>query len=79
MVQFAALRDDASARKMWDDLKSKHADLLGPLSPVIQKADLGSKGIFYRVRATGLPTDKAARALCDELSKRKVGCLFVGQ
>lgn len=79
MIQFAALRDDASARKLWDDLKAKHGDLLGRLSPVIQKADLGPKGVFYRVRATGLPSDAAARALCDELTKRKVGCLFVGQ
>lgn len=79
MVQFAALRDDASARKLWEDLKAKHGDLLGRLSPVIQKADLGPKGVFYRVRATGLASDTAARALCDELTKRKVGCLFVGQ
>ncbi|MGC2854073.1 SPOR domain-containing protein [Novispirillum sp. DQ9] len=79
MVQFAALRDDASARKLWEDLKGKHPDLLGALSPVIQKADLGAKGVFYRVRATGLSSDTAARTLCDELTKRKVGCLFVGQ
>lgn len=79
MVQFAALRDDASARKLWEQLKGKHPDLLGALSPVIQKADLGPKGVFYRVRATGLASDTAARTLCDELSKRKVGCLFVGQ
>ncbi|MFA7429830.1 MAG: SPOR domain-containing protein [Rhodospirillaceae bacterium] len=78
-VQFAALRDDASARKLWEDLKGKHPDLLGTLSPVIQKADLGTKGVFYRVRATGLSSDAAARTLCDELAKRKVGCLFVGQ
>lgn len=79
MIQFAALRDDASARKMWDELKGKHPDLMNGLSPVIQKADLGSKGVFFRVRATGLPSDTAARARCDEFAKRKVGCLFVGQ
>lgn len=78
-VQLAALRDEASVRKSWQSLQSKHPELLGNLKMVIERADLGDKGVFYRLRATGLPTEDAGRALCDELAKKKVGCLFVGK
>lgn len=78
-IQLAALRDEASARKTWETLKAKHADLLGGLAPRILRADLGSKGVFYRVRATGIGTEKEARNLCEQLANRKVGCLFVGK
>lgn len=78
-VQLAALRDEVSVRKQWDSLKTKYPDLLGPYSMGIEKADLGEKGVFYRLRATGLPTEESARVLCTELAKQKVGCLFVGK
>lgn len=78
-VQLAALRDEVSVRKQWDSLKAKYPDLLGPYSMGIEKADLGEKGVFYRLRATGLPTEESARVLCTELAKQKVGCLFVGK
>lgn len=78
-VQLAALRDEVSVRKQWDGLKAKYPDLLGPYSMGIEKADLGEKGVFYRLRATGLPTEESARTLCTELAKQKVGCLFVGK
>jgi hypothetical protein len=78
-IQLAALRDEASARKMWKDTQTKYPALLGGLSLVIEKADLGQKGTFYRVRGTGLPSEARAREVCAALSKDKVGCLFVGK
>lgn len=79
MVQFAALRDEASARKLWADLQAKHPALLGGLTLVVQQTDQGERGVFYRVRARGLATDTAGRALCEELAKHSVGCMFVGR
>jgi hypothetical protein len=35
---------------MWKDTQTKYPALLGGLSLVIEKADLGQKGTFYRVR-----------------------------
>lgn len=78
-VQLAALRDEVSVRKQWDGLQAKYPALLGSLSMGIERADLGNKGVFYRLRATGLPSEEAARTLCSELAKQKVGCLFVGK
>jgi len=79
MIQLAALRDQAAAEKTWAKLQGAHPDLLGPLSLVVQKAEVSGKGTFYRVRAKGLPSEKAARDLCDKLAQEKVGCLFVGK
>lgn len=78
-IQLAALRDEGAARKLWQQTQSKYPSLLGGMTLVIQKADLGQKGVFYRVRGTGLPSEAQARHVCAELAKDKVGCLFVGK
>ena len=78
-IQLAALRDEASVRTLWKDLQKRYPAQLGALSMRIERADLGQKGIYYRLRATGLSTDKAARNVCHDLSKDKVACLFVGK
>jgi hypothetical protein len=42
-----------------------------------QRADLGSKGVFFRLRAGPLASESAAKKICAELTKRKVGCLVI--
>lgn len=73
-VQLASVSVRADADKEWARLRRTHADLLGSLTLDVQKADLGEKGIFYRVRG-GTIDEASARRLCAELSKRKVGCI----
>ncbi|SOE01133.1 SPOR domain-containing protein [Caenispirillum bisanense] len=77
MVQLAALKDEASARAAWNQAVAANKDLLGNLNMDIQRADLGAKGVFYRVRAKGLASAAEAKALCDKLAARKVGCIVV--
>lgn len=79
MIQLAALRSEDAARKHFQALQGKYPTLIGPLSLVVEKADLGDKGVFYRVRAVGLASEQAAKNACAQLSKDKVGCLFVGK
>ncbi len=79
MVQLAALRSEEAARTSWGRLQGKYPTLLGALTLVVERADLGDKGVFYRVRATGLDSEAAAKDLCAALAKDKVGCLFVGK
>jgi hypothetical protein len=77
-IQLAAVRSPVRANEEWGRLRKKHADLLGKLTLSIVKADLGAKkGIFYRLRAGPVATEAAAKSLCLELAKRKVGCLVV--
>ncbi len=77
-VQLAAVRSLERAQGEWDRLRRKNSDLLGKLALSVTKADLGpKKGVFYRLRAGPLADQAAARALCANLTKRKVGCLVV--
>jgi len=76
MVQLSAVRTEQAAMNEWARLAVKHPDVLGALYPVIQRADLGDKGIFYRVRGGWLATRAEAKAVCNELKKRNVGCLI---
>ena len=76
-VQLAAVRTPERAREEWGRLQKKHSTLLGLLTMSLTRADLGTKGVFYRLRAGPLATQSAARELCDELAKRKVGCLII--
>jgi len=77
-IQIAAVRTQERATSEWARLKSKHGDLLGGYSLNVIRADLGpTKGIFYRLRAGPIAGEDVAKALCQNLSKRKVGCLIV--
>lgn len=76
-IQLAAVRSREGAEREWQRLKTAHADLLGPLTLTVEKVDLGSKGIFYRVQGGPL-TQQAAAEACAELKRRKAGCYVVG-
>jgi hypothetical protein len=77
-IQIAAVRTPERATIEWARLKSKHGDLLGGYSLNVVRADLGpTKGVFYRLRAGPIAWEDVAKVLCDNLGKRKVGCLIV--
>lgn len=76
-IQVAAVRSREGAEREWRRLKKANGDLLGPLTLTIEKANLGAKGIFYRVRGGPLSRQAAVEA-CAELKRRKTGCLVVG-
>lgn len=76
-VQIASVPSQEQAEKEWAKAKAAHADLLGSLTLSVQRADLGAKGIYYRVQAGPLADDVAAKSLCASLQARKLGCLVV--
>lgn len=73
VAQLAAFRDEPSARAEFKKLQKKYPSLVG-LQPDIQKADLGDKGIYYRLRA-GYLDKPAAQTLCTELKAKGQACL----
>ncbi len=73
-VQLGALRSSDAARAEWARLKREQPDLLGKLTAVAVRADLGDKGIFYRIEAGSFSDPAAADRLCGELKRRKLGC-----
>ena len=76
-VQLGALRSPDAARAEWARLKRAQPDLLGKLTAVAVRADLGDKGIFYRIEAGAFHDPAAADRLCGELKRRKLGCTLV--
>ena len=76
-VQLAAVRDVSAAQTEWRRLQVRHKILLGNLKLSVVRADLGSKGIFYRLRAGPLINQSSAKKLCKDLAKVKVSCLVV--
>lgn len=76
MIQLSAVRNESDAKSEWARLVKAHPDVLGGLELVIQRADLGAKGIFYRVRGGWFADRNEAKTICDELKKRNVGCLL---
>jgi hypothetical protein len=49
-VQVSAQKSETAARSSYHRLQTKFPTILGKLDPNIQRADLGDKGVFYRVR-----------------------------
>ena len=77
LIQLSAVRTEQAAKSEWVRLAKKHPDVLSGLETVIQRADLGSRGIFYRVRGGWLATRTEAKSVCAELLRRNVGCIIV--
>tara|TARA_B100000315_G_scaffold256993_1_gene304429 strand:+ start:1693 stop:2664 length:972 start_codon:yes stop_codon:yes gene_type:complete len=76
-IQLAAVRNADAAKREWARLQKKYDSVLGPLSLNVERADLGKKGIFYRLRAGPVTDLAAAKSLCQSLAKLKVGCLVI--
>lgn len=75
-VQLASVRSEAEAQAEWRRLSGRHGDVLKGLSLQVARADLGAKGVYYRVQGAG--TDEAgAREVCAKLAVLSVGCVVV--
>jgi cell division septation protein DedD len=76
-VQIASLKSKAAANAAWRKLRKNHPSLFSRLKPNIVRAVIAGKGTYYRLQAGTIKAQSAARALCSEAKKRKIGCLIV--
>jgi len=74
-IQFAAVKSDADAKAKWSKLQSQYS-VLQSLALRVQKADLGSKGTFYRVQAGPMSLDQA-QSVCSKVKASKGDCLVI--
>ncbi|MBK8174931.1 MAG: SPOR domain-containing protein [Rhodospirillales bacterium] len=77
VIQLFAGRSESDANTAWTRLKSKNADILGGLAPSVARADLGDRGVFYRLRAGPIASEAGARQTCKSLSQRGVPCIII--
>jgi len=75
VVQLAAVREEAAAGPAYKALQDKHSAILGGHALDVERADLGDKGIFYRVRAAGFDSKAAATTACGKLKAAGQDCL----
>jgi hypothetical protein len=75
-LQLGSLRSEAAAHQEWERIRRANGDLLGKLSARVLRADLGDKGVFWRIETTPVPDRTAAIRLCTELKQRNIGCLL---
>ena len=72
-VQLASASTEDAAWATWKKMKARNKALASK-EPVVVRADLGSKGVFYRVRLVGFDTQSEASGECAKLKKRGVKC-----
>ncbi len=72
-VQVASATSEDGAWSTWKKMKAKHQALASE-KPVVVRADLGSKGIFYRVRLGGFENQNAAKQSCTKLKSSGISC-----
>jgi hypothetical protein len=76
-VQLGSVRGEEIAREEWTRIKRGNPDLLGRLTAVAVRADLGDKGIYYRILAGPVGDPATAEKLCGELRQRHLPCITV--
>lgn len=76
-VQLGSFGNAETAQRRWQELRSRHADLVGALQMVLERVELKSKGTMFRLQAGPLKSPEDVQKLCAALAKRQVGCFLV--
>jgi cell division protein FtsN len=76
MLQIGAYKSQSEADAAWKVYQAKHAALLSGYGPDVQRADLGDKGTWYRLRVGGFADKDVASALCDRLKADQGSCFL---
>ena len=76
-LQLGSVRSAEGAKQEGERMRQRQADLLGTLSLITPRVDLGERGTFYRIQAGPIADAAQAEHRCNELKRRGVGCLLV--
>ncbi len=78
VAQVRASKSRVDALGSFADIQQRYVDVLGNSQPDIQEADLGAKGIWYRLRIGPPASKKMAGDLCSQLkAKGMKDCIVV--
>ena len=77
MVQFLAARTEEGARADWERLQRRTPELAGR-TPIITRLEREGQPTLWRLRTGGFADAAAARAFCEPLRAREIGCVTVG-
>lgn len=76
-IQLGAFRSEDVAMGQWQSVIGKAQDSLAGHEPQVERADLGEKGVYYRLQTNGFKTVSEAKSLCSSLKAQKLDCIVV--
>lgn len=80
VVQVGSKKNQTDALASFADMQQKYPRLLANYRPIVQKADLGAKGTWYRLRIGPIADKTAANKLCGQLKSQGLpDCLVMAQ
>ncbi|MEQ9507323.1 MAG: SPOR domain-containing protein [Hyphomonas sp.] len=77
LVQIAALRSEEAAETAWKRVTASAPELYYGATKIIQRADLGAEGVFYRLRVGAFADRSEASAFCDAIKEAGANCIVV--
>jgi cell division septation protein DedD len=75
VVQVSSQRSEAEAQSSFRDLQTKYPNVLGDREPIIRRADLGAKGIYFRAMVGPFTAADQATELCSNLKAAGGSCI----
>jgi cell division septation protein DedD len=75
LVQVASQKNEADAQASYRALQGKYPAVLGSRSPVIKRADLGDKGVYYRAMVGPFGSPDEATQFCGSLKTAGGQCV----
>jgi hypothetical protein len=75
LVQVSSQRNETDAQASYRALQGKFPAVLGSRSPVIKRADLGDKGVYYRAMVGPFGTSDEASQFCGSLKSAGGQCV----
>jgi hypothetical protein len=75
LVQVSSQRSEVDAEASYRALQDKFPAVLGSRSPVIKRADLGDKGVYYRAAVGPFGTPDEASEFCGSLKTAGGQCV----
>lgn len=77
LVQISALRSEEAAAEAWGRARRSNPDIFEGARMSIEKADLGAKGVFFRLRAGAFGSRDSAAEFCSALKANGGDCIVV--
>jgi cell division septation protein DedD len=75
MVQVSSQRNEADAQASFRSLQGKFPSVLGSRAPLIKRADLGDKGVYYRAMVGPFGSPDEASQFCGNLKTAGGQCV----
>jgi cell division protein FtsN len=80
VVQVASKKDQTEALASFADMQQKYPSLLSNYRPMVQRVNLGSKGVWYRLQIGPMADRGSASKLCSQLKSQGLNdCLVMTQ